>query len=68
MVPWAKKYSFDTMVSVSSACVRVLYALSFRCEHVAVRGIKTKNCREWAAEKRNPTSEAHYDQGCLFCR
>jgi hypothetical protein len=23
--------------------------------------LKTKNCREWAAEKRNPTSEAHYD-------
>jgi hypothetical protein len=22
---------------------------------------ETKNCREWAAEKRNPTSEAHYD-------
>jgi hypothetical protein len=36
-------------------------AASTSREHVAVREIKTKNCREWAAEKRNPTSEAHYD-------
>jgi hypothetical protein len=34
------------------------HAQTQTCEHVAVRGIKTKNCRERAAEKRNPTSEA----------
>jgi hypothetical protein len=33
-----------------------------RSEEIAKRHDgETKNCREWAAEKRNPTSEAHYD-------